>query len=315
MAKGILRELAFTEVYNYSFLSEKMKDIFEFKEKDLIEIENPISFESRFLRPTLICNLLKNVQENFRYFEEIKIFEQGKTYKKSRVKTTHPIVLPVKSRTQPQKSKVWEKEMLTGLIAKKGKVRTEDFYQLKGEIDLLLSKFGLSNIWYADYQPTPEESKIEIWHPQKCAEIKANQQKLGFLGEISPRTLRGLEIEGGVILFDLDFEKLENLAISEQEYRPFSRCPSAIRDIAILVPQKTKAIDVLSIINRAGGKLVREVDLFDIYEGEELPESRKNFAFHIIYQAEDYTLSLEEIDKIHNKIVEALEREGWQVRK
>ncbi len=83
-----------------------------------------------------------------------------------------------------------------------------------------------------------------------------------------------------------------------------------------MVPQEIRVEEVLNKIEGAGGGLIRDVDLFDIYEGEELPDGKKNFAFHIIYQAEDRTLSSKEIDEIQNRIVQALEREEeWEVRK
>jgi len=83
-----------------------------------------------------------------------------------------------------------------------------------------------------------------------------------------------------------------------------------------LVPRNVLVEEVLNKIEIAGGGLVRDVDLFDIYEGEELPDGKKNLAFHIIYQAEDRTLSSAEINKIHKKIISALEENPeWQVRK
>jgi len=104
--------------------------------------------------------------------------------------------------------------------------------------------------------------------------------------------------------------------LEEQEYQPISPFPAAVRDIAVLVPRLVRVDEVLNKIYDAGGVLILDVDLFDIYEGEELPEEKKNLAFHIIYQAEDRTLSSKEIDEIQQKIIDALEEESeWQVRK
>ncbi|MCJ7786964.1 hypothetical protein MUP06_02000, partial [Patescibacteria group bacterium] len=206
---------------------------------------------------------------------------------------------------------------LTGLIAKK-EGREEEFYRLKGVIDsLLLNKLGISNIWFAEYQPTPEESKLSIWQPQKCAEIKVNHMEIGFLGEISSKILDELKLNLlKIVVFDIDFEKLKTLSSEEHEFKPISPYPAAIRDVAILVPRGILVQDVLNKIEVAGGSLVRDIDLFDIYEGEELPEGKKNLAFHIVYQSETKTLSSEEIDKTHQKIINALEKEpDWQVRK
>jgi phenylalanyl-tRNA synthetase beta chain len=287
MVKNILKDMGFSEVYNYSFISKKEVEIFNFK--NLIEIDNPLSSDYQYLRPSLIPNLFKNVGDNFRYFNDIRIFELGKIFKKEKNK---------------------EKRMLTGLMT------GDKFFEVKGVVDLLFNKLGIAKVWYDEFKPTPEESKISCWVQKKCAEIKVNQEEIGFLGEISPKIMGKLKITNKVVAFDLDFEKLSQLASEEHEFRPISAYPAAIQDIAVLVPRDVSVEDVLNKIEITGGKLVRDVDLFDIYEGEELPEGKKNLAFHIIYQAEDRTLSSKEIDKIHKKIISALEENSeWQVRK
>ena len=169
---------------------------------------------------------------------------------------------------------------------------------------------------YDSWQSTPEQTKLSIWHPKKCAEIKIDGEEIGFLGEISPRVLHGLDFQGKVVLFDIDFEKLSKISSEEHEYQPISKFPAAVRDIAILVPRQIRVEEVLNKIEAAGGRLIRDIDLFDIYEGEEIPGGKKNLAFHLIYQSGDRTLSSKEIDQIQNKIILALEKEiGWEVRK
>ena len=291
--KDILKERGFSEVYNYSFIDEKAKEVFGWRDKEIIELENPMSSFHKYLRPSLIPNLLKNVRENLKFFNEIKIFEIGKLFKKERG---------------------LEKKMLAGVLVRKN-LKDEGFYELKGVIDSLLNKLGISNIWYDSYQPSPEESKFSIWQPKKCAEIKVDGQEIGFLGEICPKIQKDLGISERVFVFDLDFEKLLKLVSEEHEYQPISSYPAAVRDLAILVPQGTRLVEVFNKINAAGGELIRDVDVFDIYSGEGIPEGKENFAFHIIYQAEDRTLSSQEIDKIQKKIIKALEKNPeWQVR-
>jgi len=294
MTKDFLKEAGFTEVYNYSFISEKDAEIFKYKKKELVELENALSSEFQYLRPSLIPDLLKNIERNIRDFSEIKIFELGRTF----------------TLWQAQ-DKIREKRMLTGVMT------GDTFYHAKGTIDLLLNKLGISDVWwYDEYKATPEESKLSLWQAKKCAEIKINHQEIGFLGEISPKILDDLKIKGKICVFDIDFEKLSKLASEEHEYRPISRFPAAVRDIAVLVPRLVRVEEVLNKIEEAGGNLIRDIDLFDIYEGEELPEDKKNLAFHIIYQSENRTLSSEEIDEIQNKIISALEEDPeWQVRK
>jgi len=290
--KNILKEVGFFEAYNRSFISQKDADIFEHKSLKLIELKNPPSADYQYLRPNLIINLLKNVKENQKFSKEIKIFELGKTFKKKKAKVA----------TENYE----EKRMLVGLL------EGGDFYQVKGMVDLLFNKLGM----YADYQASPEDSKISIWNSRICAEIKIDNQEMGFLGEISNNLLKKLKIKNRLVGFELDFEKLKEIASQESAYSPVSVYPVAIRDLAVLVPKETKVIEVLNIINSSGGKLIKDIDVFDIYEGEEIPDNKKNFAFHLIYQAEDRTLSSKEIDKIQQKIIKALEKNlEWQVRR
>jgi len=133
------------------------------------------------------------------------------------------------------------------------------------------------------------------------AEVKIESDLLGWLDDN---------------IFELDFEKIVKLATEERTYLPPSKYPAVVRDIALLVDRGTKVIEVLNLINAAGGRLIRDVDLFDIYEGEEILDGKKNLAFHIIYQADDHTLTDKEVNKLQEKIIKSLEEEGgWEVRR
>ena len=300
-SKDILKENGFSEFYSYSFINEEKREVFGYKSSEVLEIENPLSENQKYLAPSLIPNLIEGVIENFKYFDRIKIFELGKIFYKAK-------------KTKNKTSSIVEKNVLTALIAQKTGKST--FYELKGMVDVLLEKMGISDYWYDDYMATPEESRSLIWQQKRCAEIKIGNEEIGFLGEVSKEILKTLKIKGEVGLIDIDFEKLKKLATEEQEYSLISSFPSAIRDIAVLVPLEVKVIEVLNIINRVGGKLIKDIDLFDIYEGEEITKGRKNLAFHIIYQAEDRTLSSEEIDNVQNKIIKTLEEEtSWEARR
>ena len=114
-------------------------------------------------------------------------------------------------------------------------------------------------------------------------------------------------------IFDLDFEKLAQLATEEREYEPIPKYPPVKRDVSVLVNPETKVDQVLSIMQDAEPNLIYDVDLFDIYE----MDNKKSLAFHIIYQAEDRTLTDDEINQVHQKVMQAIEREikGAEVRK
>jgi len=291
--QNILKELGFKEVYNYSFISQNQKDIFGWNNQEVLELENPVNHFHKFLRPSLTPNLIENVKENLKRFEKIKLFEIGKIFG----------------------TEYSEKKSLTGVLSERN-LGNKGFYLLKGIVDALLNKLGISEVWYDDFKATPEESKIKIWHPGKLAEIKIDGEEIGFLGEINPRILSQLELKEKVFVFDFDFDKLIKMAWEEQEYKPISPYPSSVRDLAVLVPKGTKVIEVMNKINVGGGEIVRDVDLFDIYSGEGISSGKENLAFHIIYQSEEKTLKSEEVDKIHQKIIKILEENPqWEVRK
>ncbi len=288
ITKNILKEAGFTEVYNYSFISENDAKVFGWHPQAIIELENPMSKEQKYLRPSLVPNLLKNVQKNQNYYNEIKIFELGKIFEK------------------PKK----EKRILAGILT------GDMFYQTKGVIDLLLNKLGISDIYYKEFKLTDKEIKKNWWYPKKSADIIINGERIGFLGEVTSKILAEFKINLKVVYFAVRFDELSKFVSEETIYQPISRFPAAVRDLAVLVPRGTKVVEVLNKINALGGSLIRDIDLFDIYEGEELPRGKKNLAFHLIYQAEGRTLKAEEIDEIHQKIIKALEKNpNWQVRK
>jgi phenylalanyl-tRNA synthetase beta chain len=304
--KTIFEGTGFNEVYNYSFIGEDDVKKLELK-PDYLELENPISADLKYLRKDLLVNLLKNIKDNVKNFlrdeKGIKIFELGKVYRPKA--------------DQPRAGRIFEERMLTGIVARRSeKIKGENFYELKGTIDNLLNKLGITDIWYDDYQATPEWIDDAFWQKTGTAEIKVGDEEIGFIGEINPKILTRLNIKAIVTAFNLNFEKILKLAEEELIYEPPSPYPAAVRDLAILVNQQDRVGDVLNVIEIAGGDLVQDVDLFDMYEGEEIPGGKKNLAFHIIYQSYEKTLKDEEVDKIQRKIIRELEKnEGWQVRK
>jgi len=300
--KNIFEGLGFNEIYNNSFIGEDDIEKFGTSREGYIELENPLSIDLKYLRKDLLIGLLKTVKENSKTSlgdnQSIKIFELGKIYRKKNNKTE-------------------EERMLAGIIAKRSeKMRGENFYELKGVIDSLLNKLGISDIWYDDYQATSEWTDEAFWQKVGTAEIKVGNEEIGFIGEINSAVLNKLNMKTDVTAFNLNFEKLLKLAEEELIYEPPSPYPAAVRDLAVLVNLEDRVADVQNIIEQAGGELVFDVDLFDMYEGEGIPGGKKNLAFHIIYQSYEKTLKDEEIDKIHRRIIRELEKnKNWEVRK
>ena len=310
--KDIMVGLGYSEVSGYSLISEQDQKIFNFK--NLIGPKNPLTQDQKYLRPTLIVGLLKNIKENLKYFDQVRIFEIGKIYNNFQFSIFNF------QKSEIRNPKILERKMMAGAIAncQLPTINYQQlFYELKGAIDLFLNKLGISDIWYDDYDqlPTTNYQLPTVFHPTKRAEIKIGDDLIGWLGEISPEILTSLEIKAPVAVFEIDFEVLVKLAQEEMIYQPPYKYPAIIRDIAVLVEPMTKVEEVLNVIETVGGKLVSDVDLFDIYEGEEIPENKKNLAFHIIYQSNERTLTNAEVNRLQEKIIKALEEKEWEVRK
>ena len=208
--------------------------------------------------------------------------------------------------------------MVAGVIAIKGKGKNGEralFYETKGIVDALLEKLGIDDVWYDDYQPAPEYSDERFWHRGRTAVIKVGDATIGTVGETAPALLHLYDIHERVVMFELDCAKLTNLAQEKRAYRPIIKFPAVERDIAVVVPAETKIDRVQYAIEVAGGELLLDSDLFDIYEGEHFEAERKSLAFHLIFQSSERTLTDSEVNGIFNKIVGAIEAEKWEVRK
>ncbi len=267
--RDILVGAGFSEIYNYSFSAGGE-----------VEIENPIAGDKKYLRVNLLDGLKDNVRNNFKYFNEVKIFEIGKIFKKT-------------------KEGISERNTLAGIIGYKNSKKTsKEFYEIKGVIDVLLSRLGISDFWFDD---SPEKGDVKSDRPVKLAEIKIGETGIGFVDKNA---------------FEIDMEELIRLATEEIEYRPVSKYPAVIRDIAVLVPPEAKVIDVSDVIENTAGELLIDTDIFDIYEGDELGSDKKNFAFHLVFQSSEKTLSDKEVNDLMEKIIKAIEgNSDWEIRR
>ena len=171
-----------------------------------------------------------------------------------------------------------------------GAVMGNSFHEVKGMIDSMFNSFGILDI---DIQHN--EGKED-----KTAIIKLCGKEIGHSKEIS---LDGFKQK--IIVFDFDFKKLQALSSEEFEYQPICPFPAVVRDISLMVPKEVKTVEILNKINMKGGILIKDIELFDIYQN--ISEDRKSLAFHIIYQATDRTLLSEEVDKIQQEIIKILE--------
>jgi phenylalanyl-tRNA synthetase beta chain len=172
-----------------------------------------------------------------------------------------------------------------------------DFFDLKGTIESLARDLHLPGITFRTASATP-------WlHPGRSAELSVNGKAVGTFGELHPKVAINFGFgERAVQVAELDLETILAAIPDRYAYRPFSTFPPAKRDVAVIVPADTPTEKVLAEIRVAGGDLLTEAELFDLYTGEGIPSGTKSLAFALTYQAPDRTLSDKEIIKAHEKV-------------
>lgn len=292
-AKNIMVGAGYSEVYNYSLISEERKDIFAFE--GVIGPRYPLSNDQKYLRPTLIVRLLENIEDNLRYFDAVRIFEIGKIF-------------------QQKNESIEERRMIAGGLCKSGVKIEELFKEMKGIVDLLLEKMGVSEFSYneiikeGDVIRTKEIDRAGMFYPRR-AQIKVGEKEIGWIGEINKGLLRSRIIPA--VFFELDFGAINELIEEEIEYQAPSKYPAIIRDLSIIVPQETRVDDALNTIENVSGPLVIDVDFIDDYETE---DRDKSLTFKLVFQSYEKTLTDAEVNKIMGKIIKAVEGEGWEIR-
>lgn len=280
--KEVLSGLGFDEVYNYSFYGSREAQKAKVDQLKHWELENPMNPEQLLLRVSLLPNLLKNIRENLKHFKEFSLFEIGNVYRESRS------VLPE------------EKKMLAGAVLLEKDSQAESFYFMKGLTEALFQKLKITDYFFAK-----PEKPAAFWHPNRTAEIKIKgfPESIGFLGEVNPFVLAAFEIKKRVVIFELAIDKLFSVAAKEKEFQSISKFPEVVRDISLLSHQGVQAESILKIIREAGGNLVREIELFDIFE----KDGEISYAFHIIFGSSQRTLESREVDSLIEKINSELE--------
>lgn len=295
--------LGYTEAINFSFMSADDIDLFRVPQNDIrrqyISLLNPLRQEDSIMRTMILPNLLKNIEKNTaRGIETLKLFEIGKVFlaNEKDLLPQEPVHLGIVSKKEDYKSLF--------------KDDPYDFYALKGLIDGIGRHFKLENLRYV-------MSSEPFLHQGQSADILVGNKKLGFLGVISPEILSkfGFKTKSYICVAEIDLDSLLKIAHKKIKYKPFSIYPAIKRDTALLVSEDFEAQKILDLINAFGNELVEEVYIFDLYRGKGIPEGKQNIAFRITYRAFDRTLTSEEIDQIHNQLVEKIVSEtGAQLR-
>ncbi len=292
--KDWLKGYNLEEVYNYSFISEKDKDILPNKwRQKLIEIQNPTSALTKYLRPTLLVNFLKNINHNFSFVDKIRFFEIGKAYLKD-------------------SKNLKEYFVFSGVLAQKEKCDDSlIFYQAKGIIEDLFSRFGIDRDNYSFKSLEGTEYSFLL---KEGAAIYKNKNLIGVIGNPQKDLLKKYDCEGKSVFWEIKLLPLLEIVQEEREFQSLPKYPAIIRDISFIIAQNILVDRILSVIQNVSPTNLEDVDLFDVYVGKNLLSGTKSLSFHLTFRANDHTLKNEEVDKEMKKIYKALKGIGAEIR-
>jgi phenylalanyl-tRNA synthetase beta chain len=301
--KGMLVGMGFTEIITYSFISPKSADIMGAgKKSDLrsfVKLLNPLSQDQSVMKTSPIPGLLSTVRLNsLRGQNDLRIFEWGKVYIKG-------------DGELPQ-----ERQVLAALITGLGSrqewyqpPREADFFDIKGVVENIMEELGIER---AEYK---RDSPKEGLDPHEYARIFYSSSEIGAIGKVSEDALKGYGVEKEVYILELCIEPLLSLTVWGKKFTSLAKFPSVRRDISIIVNRSIQSAMLISIVKEEGKDLVESVDIFDVYQGKQVPPQEKALAVRIMYRSKKRTLTDDEVNKIHEGIIEEISRQtGGRLR-
>lgn len=292
--RKVRRYLEGTGLYQaitYSLTSEEKAPKYALEASELTKLALPMSEERSVLRLSLLPHLLDALRYNLaRQIDQVALYEIGSVFL-SQGKDVQPL----------------EKERLSGAVTGlwhshswQGEKKPVDFYVVKGIIDGLVDLLGLSDV--IEYK----QSKREGMHPGRTAEIFLGEKLVGFVGQVHPTVQKELDLTETYV-FELSLVDLLTAGVEETRFEVIPRYPSITRDIALVVNKDVIVGDIEKVIKEAGGKMLRDVAVFDLYEGDRLEEGKKSVAFSLRYFDPERTLTDEDVSKAHEKVLKAVE--------
>lgn len=290
MISGLLSSLGYHEMMNNSLTKASYYEKFGFSPEASVAMLNPLSQDLAVMRQSMLFGGLEAVEYNSkRQRANLKFFEFGRCYRKKEA-----------GFVEREDLALW----LTGLAEdenwKQG-AQASDFYQLKNAVQLLFERIGLSG-----YQESASDAAIFSeglkWHRGK--------KVLAEIGKVNPGLLKSFDLKTAVFYAELNWEALVEAARKNSiVMSDLPKFPEVRRDLALLVDSNVKYGDLAQAAAKAGGKLLKTVNLFDVYEGKNLPEGKKSYALSFTLAHEEKTLNDKAVEQIMSKIQASLEKQ------
>lgn len=290
-----------TELFNWTFSSLEAVRRAGLKGAylDMVTLANPLSENQATMRSTLIPGLLVNAARNINHgVLDIAAFELGPVYK------------PLPDQDLPHES-LRLGILLSGVGPPKHWSRPQastDFYDLKGQVEAMLDFMGVSPAAFRDHA-------LGTFQPGQSAAVVLQKDIVGYLGKVSKNVLKAYDIEQNVYLAELDLERLLALRAPASQFKQIPSFPPSSRDLAVLVDRDVPAGALKKLAEHFGAKLLKSVEIFDVYTGEQLPEGKKSVALNLTFQSDERTLTDDDTQKAWEKIVRRMQNDyGAELR-
>lgn len=297
--RKVLEGAGLYQAITYSLTSKEKAAQFALEKQESISLAMPMSEERSQLRLSIVPQLLEVLKYNSaRQNESVALYEIGSVFlKRDGAELPEEREHLAGAMTGLWESHIWQ-----------GEKKPIDFFVAKGVAEAVFDTLGLAaRIAY-------RQAEVEGMHPGRTAEILLDDEVIGFIGQVHPIVQKELDLKE-TYAFELSFKALGKAEAEPIQYETIPRFPSVSRDIALVVDKETIAGDIQKIITEAGGKLLKEVGVFDLYEGERMEPGKKSIAFALKYFDPERTLTDEEVTKAHDRVLQTVkEKAGAQLR-
>lgn len=286
--KNILLNLGLYEITTYSFIGGSIIKKSKMNTQNTVKILNPLGEEFSIMRKSLIPNIIEVLSKNLNYKnEDLLVYELGNTFH-----TVENYEVPL------------EKKRL--VIGSYGKY---DFYYIK---DVIINLFNVLNIKNIEFI---KNNCIDYFHPGVCADILANGEKVGEIGQISYDVCKNFSIKKNIFVCEIDIEKIRDKVSLIKIYEPIIKYPAVKRDLAIIVDKDIDSGRIEKIFKNNSNNLLKNIELFDIYTGNQINKGKKSMAYKLTFQSKEKTLVDEDINSlIDNMLFDLKEQLGAYLR-
>lgn len=288
--REILSGIGAYEIQTYSFIGPSELDKIQIDEdgweRSCVRLLNPLGEENSVMRTLLTPGILETLSSNYnRNNKDILIYETGSVFVEN---------------IYAKNGLPEESDSLALGCYGKGK----DFFFMKGVVEELLDNLGIDGVKFI------AEPEYRIYHPGRCARIVSEKNgdslEIGIMGELHPDVAENYELDNRVCCCEMFLDTIMLIAGTEKHYQPLPKFPAITRDIAVVVAEDVQAGELKSTICENADEKLKEVKIFDIYRGKQIDEGKKSVAFSLKYQNTEKTLTDEEVNPIHEGILEAL---------